>query len=135
MNVNWMIETALSSLDIPVKANVYTGKSTEYITFNYADERPVVYADGTDILDETIVQVHLFTKNNPQSKKKSIRKLLRAAGFSIQSTAELYENDTGYNHVIVYAWIAGDVDDTTDDEILFAEGSNLFIVKQEVENG
>ena len=111
MNVNTTVISALSSLSIPVAANIYTGTETDYITFNYADERPALRADDTDILDETTIQVHYFTRGNPQTNKKAIRRLLRAAGFSIQSTRELYESDTGYTHVVVYAWVEGAIDD------------------------
>lgn len=111
MNISTTVINALASLSLPVHANVYNGTADEYITFNYADERPVVRADDTDILDETTIQVHYFTKGNPQTNKKAIRRLLRAAGFTIQSTQELYESDTGYFHVVVYAYIEGAVDD------------------------
>lgn len=111
MNVNPIVISALTPLGLPVSANVYTGTATDYITFNYADERPIVSADDTDILDATTIQVHYFTKSNPQANKKAIRKALRSAGFAIQSTQEIYENDTGYTHVIIYAWIDGFVDD------------------------
>ena len=111
MNVNVTVITALSSLSLPVHANAYNGTADEYITFNYADERPVVRADDTDILDETTIQVHYFTRSNPQTNKKAIRRLLRAAGFTIQSTQERHESDTNYTHVIVYATIDGAIDD------------------------
>lgn len=111
MNINATVINALSSLALPVHANVYNGTADEYITFNYADERPALRADDTDILDETTIQVHYFTRGNPQTNKKAIRRLLRAAGFTIQSTQELYESDTGYFHVVVYAYIEGAIDD------------------------
>ena len=71
MNINTMVINALTSLNLPTHANVYNGAADEYITFNYADERPVVRADDIDILDETTIQVHYFTRNNPQTNKKS----------------------------------------------------------------
>lgn len=111
MNINALVINALSSLPIPVSVNVYNGTADEYVVFNYADERPVLRADDTDILDETTIQVHYFTRSNPQDNKKAIRRLLRAAGFTIQSTQELYESDTGYFHVVVYAYIDGAIDD------------------------
>lgn len=111
MNVNPILITALLPLNMPVEPDIYLGTATEYITFNYADERPAVYADDTDTLDETTVQVHYFTKGNPQANKKLIRKALRSAGFSIISTSQFYETDTGFNHVVVEAWIEGTIDD------------------------
>ena len=40
MNVNPIIISALSPLNLPVSANIYEGTADEYITFNYSDERP-----------------------------------------------------------------------------------------------
>lgn len=111
MNINATVINALSSLSLPVHANVYNGAADEYITFNYADERPSLRADDTDILDETTIQIHYFTRGNPQSNKKAIRRLLRSAGFTIISTSEFYESDTAFTHVVVEAWIEGAVDD------------------------
>ncbi len=111
MNINPIVISALSSLNLPVSANVYEGTADEYITFNYADERPVLRADDTDILDETEIQVHYFTRGNPQINKRAIRKALRASGFTILNTSEFYESDTKFNHVVVEAWIEGAIND------------------------
>lgn len=111
MNVNPIVISALSSLNLPVSANVYEGAADEYITFNYADERPALRADDTDIYDETEIQVHYFTRGNPQTNKKAIRKALRASGFTILSTSEFYETDTKYTHIVVEAVIEGVVND------------------------
>src|SRR5665647_1178749 len=100
MNVNPTIKAALASL-APVYPNHYDGAATDYITFNYSDERPALRADDTDTDDETTVQVHYFTKSDPQTNKKAIRRLLRAAGFTIISTQELYESDTKFTHIVV----------------------------------
>lgn len=111
MNINQTIITGLSSLNLPVSPNVNLDGANEYITFNYVDERPALRADDTDIYDETIIQVHYFTKKNPQTNKKAIRRLLRASGFTIISTSEFYESDTMFNHVVVEAWIDGVIND------------------------
>ena len=111
MNINPTIKAALASLSLPVEPDTYGGTLTDYIVFNYADERPVLRADDEDILDETTVQVHYFTKGNPQTNKKAIRRLLRAAGFTIINTSQFYENDTKYTHIVVEAWIEGEIND------------------------
>lgn len=111
MNVNPIIIGALCSLKMPVVPNNYEGDADEYIAFNYADERPIISGNDTDLIDRTIVHVHYFTKSNPQQNKKAIRRLLRAAGFTIISTAEFYEDDTRYTHVVVEAEIDGQIDD------------------------
>lgn len=111
MTINSTVIAALSPLSLPVHANVYNGAADDYITFNYADERPALYADDVDTHDETTIQVHYFTRADPSTNKKAIRRLLRAAGFMIQSTQEIYESDTGFFHVVVYAWIESDIND------------------------
>lgn len=111
MNVNPIIIGALSPLGLPVVPNVYEGDSEEYIVFNYADERPIISGNDTDLIDRTTIQVHYFTKSNPQQNKKAIRRLLRAAGFIIISTDEFYEDDTRFTHVVVEAEIDGAIDD------------------------
>ena len=111
MNVNPIVISALSPLGLPVSPNTYEGTADEYIIFNYADERPTVRADDTDLYDETTVQVHYFTRGNPQPNKKAIRRLLKASGFTILSTSEFYESDTKYTHIVVEAWIEGVIQD------------------------
>ena len=111
MNINPLVISALSSLNLPVSPGKYEGTAEEYIVFNYADERPALRADDTDLLDETVIQVHYFTRGNPQTTKKSIRGLLRQAEFTITNTQEFYESETKYNHVVVEAQIEGIIND------------------------
>lgn len=111
MNINSIVVTALASLGLPVTANINLAGSTDYITFNYMDERPTLIADDTDLYDTTVIQVHYFTKTNPQQKKKDIRRLLRAGGFVIHNTMEFYETDTALNHVVVECSIDGVIND------------------------
>lgn len=111
MIINQIIEDCLAPIGLQIFPNVCTKKLPEYIQYNYSDERPIVYADDEDLYDLTTVQVHLFTNENPQGYKKKIRKCLRSAGFTIQSTYEEYEDDTRFNHITVEASIEGVVDD------------------------
>lgn len=112
MNINPIVITALTSLGLPVVASVYNGTAVEYIVFDYIDERPSVYADDADTHDITYVRVNYYTKGDTQTNKKAIRRLLRAAGFTIESSPpEYFETETGYNHAIVEAWIEGEIDD------------------------
>ena len=111
MNVNPIIISALSSTNLPVTPDSDKGTATEYIIFNYADERATVSGDDDDLIDTTAAQIHYFTKGNPQANKKIIRRLLRAAGFTIINTQEFFETETGYNHVVVECEIDGAIDD------------------------
>ena len=112
MNVNKIMISALASIATPYP-NVcpIDPLPDEYITFNYSDERPALRADDTDIYDETEIQVHYFTRGNPQTNKKAIRRLLRTSGFTILNTSEFYESDTKYIHIVVEAWIEGVIED------------------------
>lgn len=101
----------MSSLNLPVEPNVYTGTEQEYIVFNYSDERPTMYADDEDIYDSTSIQVHYFTPNNPQGNKKAIRRLLKQSEFVITGTQEIYESDTKLTHVIIECKIEGVIED------------------------
>lgn len=111
MNINPIVIGALASLGLPVTPNINLTGDTEYITFNYMDERPTLIADDTDLYDTTVIQVHYFTKTNPQQKKKDIRRLLRAAGFVVHATMDFYEVDTALNHVVVECSIDGVIND------------------------
>jgi hypothetical protein len=111
MNVNSIVISALTSLNLPVTPNANLDGDKEYITFNYVRESTSLTADDTDLYDTTIIQVHYFTKGNPQQKKKDIRRLLRIAGFAIHETVEIYETDTKFNHVVIECSIDGVIDD------------------------
>lgn len=112
MNINPIVISALSSLSLPVEPDRYKGTAAEYITFNYSDERPALNADDIDVEDETTIQVHYFTKSDPQTNKKAIRRLLRAGGFSIISTSQFPDIDNPeVTHVIVEAEISGEIND------------------------
>lgn len=109
---------AQSVFSVPVYPNQCSDPSDEYIVFNYADERPDFWADDEDLYDLTTVQVHWFTKRNPQAKKKALRYFLKQRGFSILSTQEFYENDTKLNHIVVECEISGEINDTYESEEL-----------------
>jgi hypothetical protein len=104
-----LIRACLAPIGLPIHAEFYEGKDTEYITFNFADDRPALRADDTDLISETTMQVHYFTKTNPQANKNEIRRLLRNGGFTIINTSQLYEDDTGFFHVVVECWIEEEI--------------------------
>lgn len=115
MNVNQLIMSALGDMGMKIYPNFYSGGDEEYITFSYLDERPEFWADDEPIYDGTYVRVSLWTRNNPQKYKKQIRKRLRAVGFTVTSTAELYDEEKNYVQIAVDAEIEGVVNDEEDD--------------------
>lgn len=129
--IHKLVLSALSSLDIPISADVYRGSAKEYITFNFADERPAVRADDIDIIDEASMQIHYFTKSNPLSVKRRIRQLLRNAGFTIIALQQFFESDTNFYHVVVEVWIESPNLEVTDGTLLMASDYDLFFVKEE----
>lgn len=104
MNLNPLIIFALASLKLPVKPEEYTGTSTEYILFNYADERDEMYANGVPQEGVTYMQIHYYTKGDPHAKKQVVKQLLQSVGFTITGMSQFFETDTKYNHVAYDAW-------------------------------
>lgn len=111
MNVNQLLKKCLKPVGFPVVPDPYTGKAKEYISFVYADERPSLSGDDMNILDLTTLYIHCFTRKNPQEIKKKIRLCLRLGGFTILSTSEDNDKETGYNHITITAEIEGIIDE------------------------
>lgn len=108
MNVNSLIMDAATVFGIPVAPNYYDGNDSEYITFNYADERPDIWADNLEVFDKTTIQVHWYFKfGSAPEKKKLLRDFLRSKGFFISHSVEQFETDTKYTHITVVAVIGG----------------------------
>ena len=115
MNVNQLIRSALGDMGMKIYPNFYSGDDEEYITFFFFFERQEFWAVDEPVYDGTCVRVSLWTRNNPQKYKKQIRKRLRAAGFTVTSTAELYDEEKNYVQIAVDAEIEGVVNDEEDD--------------------
>ncbi|MBQ3603948.1 MAG: hypothetical protein IJA02_08920 [Clostridia bacterium] len=121
MNINKLVIECLKPINMPVCPGNYTGKKNEYIVFNYAGERPVIFGDNIDLIDITSVQVHCFTEQNPQKIKKRIRRCLRSGGFIITDTEEISAKEEfrtsaskpqrNYIHIIISAEIEGVIND------------------------
>jgi hypothetical protein len=105
MNVSPLIKTLLQPLNMSVEPDKYTGAATKYIVWNYLDERPAFSADDMATEEATYVRVTFFTKENPEEIKAEIKRLLREGGFYVYSVGQIYENDTGYRHITIDAWI------------------------------
>lgn len=100
MTANDKITEALQSLNLPTKPFKYTGNKTEYIIITPVVDTPTLHGDDVAIYDVNTTMVHYFSKCKTEEKKKEIRRLLVLAGFVINSIVDLYENDTGFNHVV-----------------------------------
>lgn len=111
MNAKKLLMEALKPCGLPVYPTVYEGKGDQFVVFVLSDERPDMCGDDEQITEICYPDIHLFSRKDTTAKKKQLRALLRKAGFIITRTAELYEKDTRYSHVIISAEIDGEIDD------------------------
>lgn len=109
MNVNKLIIDTLKPLipnDTPtepnIKQNTYEGTSKTYVTFNYAGDRGVDFADDVPQGEQASLQIHFFCPKDFNYKNliKQIRSALFKADFSYPKIQELYEKETQINHII-----------------------------------
>lgn len=107
MYIDKIVTAAVSPVFDGEFGNPYIGEAETHGSWNYSDERPTVYGDDTDLLDITYVQVHGYTKDSTIAIKKAIRNALRGVNFIILNTLEMYEDGTGYYHIVVEAYIEG----------------------------
>jgi hypothetical protein len=110
MDVDDIVESILSPIVSIVRADYYDGPESEYIVYQYLDERVVSNADNIANCEETTIRVSLYTKSDYKEKKKTIRKALQDAGFTLSSGNKYYDKEIGYTVVVQEAWIAGDSD-------------------------
>lgn len=101
MNLNQLLIDTLSAHG-PVFPDHYEGDERRYLVFNYPDEAGAMYGDnrpGRTVVD---VQVHFYLdKEEPyQNEKEQICRELKKAGFLWPDVTILFEEDTGFRHLI-----------------------------------
>ena len=116
MNYNTRLQKALEPIGLNLFPDVYDAniqhydekgkllpKLSEWMTFNYVTENPVLFADNEDVFTRTMLDVHCFTSDKSKifKYKKQIKNCLRSAGFIINSVDQQYEHDTGLTHITV----------------------------------
>lgn len=87
----------------------YDGDSPEYCTFHYF-ERPDEFADDIPSSIRYSVQLHFFTPigNNPEQRKKDLKKTLFRNGFSYPSITNA--SDDQYQHYVLECEYVEEVD-------------------------
>lgn len=95
MNVNKKFAEIEKIMNMPVKPDLYKGKSDKHITFTYTDERPSLYADDDEIADIVYLQVSLNTKASYDymNDKHKLKKALKDVGFIVESCQSYLESD------------------------------------------
>ena len=101
MNLNQLIIETRSGHG-PVYPDSYEGEERTYLTFNYPDERGVLYGDNRPQRTVTDVQIHLYLPDRElyQKEKTKICRELKTAGFLWPSVTILREQDTRQRHLI-----------------------------------
>lgn len=102
MSVNQVIEKGLAAVTTEIWPNSCPEeiKPDKYIVYK-VNEEAVLYADDRDEEWGLFIDIHYFSKGNYISAKNKIRNILRESGFIVTDIETLYENDTGYHHVII----------------------------------
>lgn len=121
MSLQKTLKSILTPICSEVWANVRGGGtnksldlSADYIVYVLTDNRPELWGDDAPIEESFTVRVNYFTKNGTKvpKKRKQIRAALESAGYIWQTSLEMYENDTGYTHLIVEAETRESYDNT-----------------------
>lgn len=105
MNINPIVIVALSGITsegkaVPVEPLVYTGPETTYITFYTILEKDETYADDDAVQSSTTGTLDIYCKGNYKALLADVVSRLKGVGFTITGIGpEMYERDTGYNHV------------------------------------
>lgn len=91
----------VDDVEIPVSFVYYSGHSNSYITYNNTTTGDTFYGD--DNLEHYVetYDFDIYSKSNYLKIVESVKNLLEANGFIWQpsmTSADLYEEDTGYFH-------------------------------------
>lgn len=105
MNVNdkiFAIQEIDGIGDIGIALDVYSGRKTRWIVFNYADERGVNFAEDTNQDEKCEMQVHLYTplEEDYMELKEKIKKYLKTIASSDVRIRTLYEQEKKMRHLI-----------------------------------
>jgi hypothetical protein len=87
------IESALSSLGIPVEFQYYEGEEETYITYSQYDENTNYSADDEEKAADLFYQVNLYSKGNYADIVANIKALLRDIGGERLNEVEFYDTN------------------------------------------
>lgn len=107
MNVNQKIENALRVIteNIWPLCCPYESPPGKYIVYNPEIDSAECFADDEDQEWTLHMQIHLYTREDYMDDRKTIRKLLRKAGFTVTDIDSIYEKETKYYHLCFSCYI------------------------------
>lgn len=94
---NFIVDNKL----IPVSFMRYNGKSTTYITYMYYDSNNSYSGDNELLGWVDYYDFDIYSKGNYLNIIESVKSVMKQNGFMFQpsrSSADMYEDDTGYFH-------------------------------------
>lgn len=100
MNLNSFIINTLAPTGIPVSFQTHTGASTTYITFFEYNQQGELFGDDEEQEIRYSVQVDVWSKGNYKNLVEQVRTLMTNVGFTRNSEAELYEDDSKIFHKV-----------------------------------
>lgn len=102
MTVNELIINTMQMFDLPVTPDFFGDGNTEYITFNFPDERGVLFGDNEPLAVASQVQIHYFLPADKDylATKKAMRRALHNAGFTYPEVTILMEPGNKTRHII-----------------------------------
>lgn len=104
--MNSLIEQILNNfivggVTIPVAFLRYTGNSTTYVTYNQLQIDATFYGDNELLNYMDYYDFDIYSKGNYLEIVKELKEILEQNGFIWQpsmTSADMYEDDTGYFH-------------------------------------
>lgn len=103
MSILTDINTAVSSLDIPIETGVFSEAAPdEYVVVTPLADSYEFYADNAPGFEMQEARLSLFSKGNYMKRKKQLSKALLSADFTITDRRYIgHEDDTGYHHYVI----------------------------------
>jgi len=98
MNYKKKIKDALTSLNVPLEFQNYTGSATTYITYFCYTEQGEAWAENEEIATGYYVQVDIWSKANYTTLEGQVMAAMIAAGFNRTSAQDLFEKDPKIFH-------------------------------------
>lgn len=110
MTIHQKIKKALQDFGITVTEDFFGGDNEEYITFNLATDKAVMYADDDPEHDVASVQIHWFlpVEKNYLAGKKEIRRSLHENGFTYPEVTVIVEPDNKTRHIVFVCNVEND---------------------------
>lgn len=101
MNIHNLIKTTLELTKVPTSLLTYTGTSTTYITYFEYNQHGSLHLEDNEATTTHSIQVDIWSKGNYLTLVNQVKNLMKQAGFTRNSEAEFFEEDTKIFHKVI----------------------------------